>query len=147
MVYDDFFEPVTRILILSARPIKKATRKTGDLCYWWRWREYEIRPCISPSGLHRKHAFKFVPDEFVEPEAVSLQHQIRQTKKPPRGWFCCLVEMAGIEPASASTPPSALHAYPIFRFNQQLPDRQGKLMAIPVIFSESTQDKLHRDLT
>ena len=28
-------------------------------------------------------------------------------------WDYLLVEVAGIEPASASTPPSALHAYPI----------------------------------
>jgi len=41
-----------------------------------------------------------------------------------------LVEAAGIEPASASTPPSALHAYPILKFNQQLPNGRGKLMAI-----------------
>ena len=31
-----------------------------------------------------------------------------------------------IEPASASTPPLALHAYPVYCFNCGLPDRQGK---------------------
>ena len=34
-----------------------------------------------------------------------------QTKRPPVGWsFCLLVEAAGVEPASASTLPLALHA-------------------------------------
>ncbi len=36
-----------------------------------------------------------------------------------------------IEPASASTPPLALHAYPVLKFSQQLPNGQGKLKAIP----------------
>jgi len=37
-----------------------------------------------------------------------------------------LVEAAGIEPASASTPPLALHAYPGPLFNYRLPDGQGR---------------------
>ncbi len=48
--------------------------------------------------------------------------------------FRRLVEAAGIEPASASTPPLALHAYSVYCFNQQQPDGQGQLMAISVRF-------------
>jgi len=36
------------------------------------------------------------------------------TKKPPEGGHLCLVEAAGIEPASADPPPSDLHAYFIY---------------------------------
>ena len=57
-----------------------------------------------------------------------------------------LVEAAGVEPASASTPPSALHAYPVYCFNRLLPDWQGKQTAIPVSFNESASDPRHRDL-
>ena len=42
-----------------------------------------------------------------------------------------LVEAAGIEPASASPLPQALHAYPLYCFNWQQPERQGPLTAIP----------------
>ena len=45
-----------------------------------------------------------------------------------------LVETAGIEPASARPPPSALHAYPRLCFNWRLPDGQGRPPAIPVEF-------------
>jgi len=47
-------------------------------------------------------------------------------KTTPMGWLCYLVEAAGIEPASASTPPLDLHAYPVYCFSRWLPDRQGK---------------------
>jgi len=44
--------------------------------------------------------------------------ELAQTgKKKPQlitVWASVLVEAAGIEPASASTPPLALHAYPIY---------------------------------
>ena len=36
------------------------------MCYWWRRGEYSPLPCGSPFGPRIKHAFKFVPDEFVE---------------------------------------------------------------------------------
>jgi len=45
-----------------------------------------------------------------------------------------LVEAAGIEPASASSPPLVLHAYPVLKFNWLLPNRQGSQTAIPVRF-------------
>jgi hypothetical protein len=45
--------------------------------------------------------------------------------------FFVLVEVAGLEPASASPPPSALHAYSAIYFNAVLPDGQGKHNAIP----------------
>jgi len=41
-----------------------------------------------------------------------------------------MVEAAGIEPASANPPLSALHAYSIYYFNYQLPNGQGKQLAI-----------------
>lgn len=45
-----------------------------------------------------------------------------------------VVEARGVEPLSASPPPAALHAYPVFEFNSRLPDRQGRPTAIPVRF-------------
>ena len=39
-----FFEPVSGLNSTPDQPIKKATRKMGDLCYWWRWRELNPRP-------------------------------------------------------------------------------------------------------
>jgi hypothetical protein len=45
--------------------------------------------------------------------------------------FLLLVEAAGIEPASASSPPLVLHAYPVLGFNWLLPNRQGSQTAIP----------------
>ncbi len=44
-----------------------------------------------------------------------------------------LVEAAGIEPASASTLPLVLHAYPNRLFNCVRPDGQGKYTAISFI--------------
>jgi len=57
-------------------------------------------------------------------------------KKANQEWlaFIKVVEAAGIEPASASPLPSALHAYPVYCFNRQQPDGQGQLTAIPVRF-------------
>ena len=48
-----------------------------------------------------------------------------------------------IEPASANTPLSALHAYSVFSFNRLLPDRQGSQIAVLVSFSGSVPDVLH----
>ena len=48
---------------------------------------------------------------------MSRNHMIllvAATKKPPEGGHLCLVEAAGIEPASADPPPSDLHAYFIY---------------------------------
>jgi len=50
-----------------------------------------------------------------------------------------------IEPASANPLPSALHAYPVLKFNCQLPNRQGSLTAIPLGFSASIPDVFQRD--
>lgn len=44
-----------------------------------------------------------------------------------------MVETAGIEPASASPLPSALHAYSDILFNWQLPAGRGKQTAISVL--------------
>ena len=54
-------------------------------------------------------------------------------KKTPteNSWGFNLVEAAGIEPASASPPPSVLHVYPVYCFNWTPPDRQGKRPASP----------------
>lgn len=53
-----------------------------------------------------------------------------------------LVEAAGIEPASANSLLSALHAYSVFKFNRLLPDRQGSQTAVLVSFSGSVPDVL-----
>jgi len=69
---------------------------------------------FTPSGLRRKRAFNFAPGKISEPGTAILIHPSPQIKKPPQGWFDYLVEMGGIEPPSASTPPSALHAYFVY---------------------------------
>ena len=56
-----------------------------------------------------------------------------------------MVEAAGIEPASASPLPWALHAYSIYCFNRVLPDRQGTHTAIPKGFSALAPDLPQRD--
>jgi len=55
------------------------------------------------------------------------------------------VEAAGIEPASASPLPSVLHAYPVYCFNQTLPDRQGRRTASPCGFNELARGEPRRD--
>ena len=42
-----------------------------------------------------------------------------------------MVEVGGIEPPSANPTLSVLHVFPVFHFNQELPNRQGKPQAIP----------------
>ena len=69
---------------------------------------------------------------------------VLDTKKPlfsrafglswiPEEW--CLVEAAGIEPASANPLLSGLHVYPIFLFNCLTSDWKGVKTAIPIKFS------------
>lgn len=53
-----------------------------------------------------------------------------------------LVEAAGIEPASANSPPSDLHAYSVYKFNRLLPDRQGSHTVSLVSFSGSVPNVL-----
>lgn len=48
-----------------------------------------------------------------------------------------MVEAAGIEPASADTPPLGLHAYFVYCFNRLLPDKQGKQPASLLGFSSN----------
>lgn len=69
---------------------------------------------VEAFGLRRKRAFNFAPGKISEPSTAILTHSNPQIKKPPQGWFNYLVEMGGIEPPSASTPPSALHAYFVY---------------------------------
>ena len=57
-----------------------------------------------------------------------------------------LVEAAGIEPASASPLPQALHVYSVYCFNCRLPDEQGTPTAIPRVFNRSAPDWRHCDL-
>ena len=40
-------------------------------------------------------------------------------------WDCCLVEAAGIEPASVSPRPSALHAYSVYYLTPHWPNEKG----------------------
>jgi hypothetical protein len=47
--------------------------------------------------------------QVVEPAGSHLR-RLHQTKTPPQGWRFCLVEAAGIEPASASPTQAVLHA-------------------------------------
>jgi len=76
--------------------------------------------------------FKFFPEKFVKLLMGVLIYSTSTNKKAPQKTegLVYLVEAGRIELPSASTPPSALHAYPILKFNQQLPNRQGKLLAI-----------------
>jgi len=71
----NFFEPGTWVLIHIKSTNKKGHLKSGDLCYWWRWRESNPRP-------------------------QALRHRLYML----------------------------IH---VISFSQQLPDGQGKLMAIP----------------
>ncbi len=57
-----------------------------------------------------------------------------------------MVEAAGIEPASASPLPLALHAYPVYCFSRLLPDGQGKQPAILKGFSGSAPGLPCREL-
>jgi hypothetical protein len=50
-----------------------------------------------------------------------------------------------IEPASASTPPSALHAYPVLNLITGYPTGRENLERVRISFNESTPDVLHRD--
>jgi len=45
----------------------------------------------------------------AHPPPRGFNSLIVQTKKPPEGGFCCLVELGGIEPPSASPPQTVLH--------------------------------------
>jgi hypothetical protein len=66
---------------------------------------------------------------------TSTRELARSGKKKPQprtAGVSLLVEAAGIEPASASTPPLALHAYPALLFSWRLPGGRGKPTAIPV---------------
>jgi len=56
------------------------------------------------------------------------------TSRLRTAWGDVMVEAAGIEPASASPLPLALHAYPNLWFNRTLPDGQGRRTAIPIRF-------------
>ena len=71
-------------------------------------------PVFHPDGAVQETHVKIRSRRIFEPVSGLNPTPDPQTKKPPQGWFCCLVEMAGIEPASASTPPSALHAYSVY---------------------------------
>jgi len=53
-------------------------------------------------------------DQICVSTVKYISNPFPQIKKPPQGWFDYLVEMGGIEPPSASTPPSALHAYFVY---------------------------------
>ena len=53
-----------------------------------------------------------------------------------------MVEAAGIEPASASPLPLALHAYRVYCFNWQQPDVQGTLTAIPLVLATRSRTYL-----
>jgi len=70
--------------------------------------------CLTPTVPCIRRTLKIAPDNFSEPGTAILIHPNPQIKKPPQGWFDYLVEMGGIEPPSASTPPSALHAYFVY---------------------------------
>ena len=58
-----------------------------------------------------------------------------------------LVEVGGIEPPSASTPPSALHAYSVFNLTGHHPTDRESTQLFRIGFNESTPEMLHRDLT
>ncbi len=57
--------------------------------------------------------------------------ELKTKKAARRQPLFVLVEVAGVEPASASPLPLALHAYSAILFNAVLPDGQGKHNAIP----------------
>ncbi len=76
---------------------KKSHLAATLFCFWWRRREFESS--LRSTDLRFASATR----------AFSCVDG--QTKRPPAGWpFRLLVEAAGVEPASASTLPLALHA-------------------------------------
>ncbi len=93
---------------------KEKGRLTAAFSYWWRWRVWtRIAPkrsspfgrtsCVQNAGA------------FCEPATrLRFPRCPRKRKRPPNGSLFLLVEAAGIEPASASPPLRALHAYSVF---------------------------------
>ena len=74
--------------------------------------------------------FARIPGLFVGLDVGPLR-----IRGQPIDFILCMVEAAGIEPASASPLPQALHAYSIYCFNRSLPDRQGTRTAIPKVLA------------
>ena len=86
--------------------------------FWWRRREFLQRFCIPcnackpalaiPGSSARRHKAVLCADRLApRPYRTRFQFRYRQIKKGCDAPFINLVEAAGIEPASASTTPSA----------------------------------------
>ena len=86
----------------------------GALFVWWRRRgSNQSRPMSSPeqqTPTARLVCQCQTPSQGVTWESLPT----RPNKKGPQRGPSCLVEAAGIEPASASPPLRGLHAYSVF---------------------------------
>jgi hypothetical protein len=89
----------------------------------WRWRITAMTPAGASGQAAIYAACRWHLAVLVKPATPTDPTQCKSTtlagdwlflkpKTPPFGGVSCLVEAAGIEPASASPLPLALHAYP-----------------------------------
>ena len=69
-----------------------------------------------------------------------------QQKMPPLRWHFCLVEAAGIEPASVSGPPLVLHAYLVVNLTISNPTSKDADSDPSGVFNGFTLGELHREL-